>query len=155
MAIIVHKHKGGKVKGAAPGDAPNTGAPGFTPPPTKPVAPDVISRPRAPIGAGYGMSGGAENPSSINAGTKLESPMASNLRASVDDDGLLDRLQRQGSTRGVIADVDLQSPQTRDVSKEPYPTAHGMKPANVGGAPSGTVPSKLGEVVAQPVRKPQ
>ena len=150
MAIIAHKKHGGKVKGAAPGDAPNTGAPGPTPAPVRPVAPDVISHPRAPIGAGYGQSGGSENPSSINPGTKLESAMAANLRASVDDDGLLDRIQRLGSGRGVIADVDLQSPQTRDVSKDPYPLAHGMKGASAGPK----VPDKLGASVAVPVRKP-
>jgi hypothetical protein len=152
MAIIAHKKRGGKVKGFgnADGNAPNTGAPGPTPAPVRPAAPDVISRPRAPIGAGYGMSGGAENPSSIAPGTKLESAMAANLRASVDDDGLLDRIQRQGSGRGVIADVDLQSPQTRDVSKQPYPIAHGMKGASAGPQ----VPAKLGESAALPVRKP-
>ncbi len=146
MAMIVHKqHHGGKVKGAAPGDAPNTGAPGFTPPPTKPVAPDVITHPRAPVMAGFGMSGGAENPSSINPGSKLESPLASNLRASVDDDGLLDRIQRMGVGKGVIADVDLQSPQTRDVSKEPYPSAHGMQRRGIdSGSPGGVVPAQTG-----------
>ncbi len=145
MAIIAHKqHHGGKVKGAAPGDAPNTGAPGFTPAPTKPVSPDVISRPRSPIGAGYGMSGGAENPSSIAPGYGgPQTQLGKNLEASVDDDGLLARIRRMGVGKGVIADVDLQSPQTRDVSKEPFPSAHGMhKPA---GSPSGSVPATTGQ----------
>jgi hypothetical protein len=42
------------------------------------------------------------------------------------------------------ADVPDTSDQTRKVDASPLPTAHGMKPANVGGAPSGTIPAKLG-----------
>jgi hypothetical protein len=41
-------------------------------------------------------------------------------------------------------DVPGADDQTRKVDASPLPTAHGMKPANVGGAPNGTVPAKLG-----------
>ena len=148
MAIIVHKQRhGGKVKGFAPGDALDTATPQPTPPPTKPLAPDVISRPRAPVGAGYGQSGGAENPSSIAPGYGgPQTQLGKNLEASVDGDGLLARIRRLGTSKGVIDDVDLQSPQTRneDYADAKFPAHPNMKPANVGGAPRGTVPLSTG-----------
>lgn len=66
------KPHGGKVKGfgLAAGDAENTGMP-VTPAPTRKIAPDVISAPRAATeGHGYGMSPG-NNPSVIPTGTQL------------------------------------------------------------------------------------
>ena len=39
---------------------------------------------------------------------------------------------------------NVQGDQLRTVDATPLPTTHGMKPANVGGAPSGTIPAKLG-----------
>ena len=125
----------------------DTATPQPTPPPTKPLAPDVISRPRSPIGAGYGQSGGAENPSSIPPGYGgPQTQLGKNLEASVDDDGLLDRIRRLGTSKGVIDNVDLQSPQTRneDYADAKFPAHPNMKPANVGGAPRGTVPSATG-----------
>jgi hypothetical protein len=155
MAIIVHKQKvrpdinhkksGGRVKGfgnSAAGDAANNGMP-VTPAPVRPVAPDVVTHPRQPIGASYGMSGGSENPSSIPPGSTLQSSLATNLRASVDDDGLLDRIQRLGSSRGVINDVDLMSPQTREVDATPLKASHGMR-SRTANQEGGKVPTKTG-----------
>jgi hypothetical protein len=51
-------------------------------------------------------------------------------------------------------DIPGTDDQVRKVDASPLPTAHGMKAANVGGAPSGTIPAKLGAPAAQPVLKP-
>jgi hypothetical protein len=143
------KHHGGKVKGAAPGDAPNTGAPGPTPAPTRPAAPDVISRPRQATPAGYGMNSDA-GPVSLAPGVTRQSPLADNLRASVDDDGVLDHVQQFGTARR----DDSITGQLRKIADGNVPTSYGMKDANTGGAPRGTIPSTLGATNAQPVRKP-
>ena len=130
-----------QVKKAAAGDAPATGMM-KTPPPVRPAPPDDISDVRNPhnVRSGLGMNG-YSGASSLPPGQTRLSPLAENLRASSEgDEGLLDRIAQRGTGKNVIADVDLQSPQTRDVSKEPYPSAHGMH------APKsdGTIPSKLG-----------
>jgi hypothetical protein len=71
----------------------------------------------------------------------------------VDDDGLLDRIAQRGVGKGVIADVDLQSPQTRDVSKEQYPSVHGQTRRTAdAGSPGGTVPSACGAPVTGDAR---
>jgi len=149
MAIQIHKkHHGGKVKGAAPGDMAPTGMPEGFIPPVKPIAPDVISHPRLPVGAGFGMSGGAENPSSLPPGYGgPQSVLGKNLEVA-DGENLLDRIRRMGVGKSVIADVDLMSPQTRDVSKEQYPAAHGQRSRTAdAGSPGGMVPSACGASV--------
>ncbi len=147
-----------QVKKAAVGDAPATGMM-KTPPPVRPAPPDDITDVRNPhnLRSGLGMNG-YRGASSLPPGQTRLSPLAENLKASSEDEGLLDRIAQRGTGKNVIADVDLQSPQTRDVSKEPYPSAHGMhKPS---GSPSGTVPSACGAPVtddryAQGVKRTQ
>ena len=130
MAVKIKKAHGGKVKGfsMADGNGPATGMPGPTPAPTRPFAPDVISHPRAPVGAGYGMSGGAENPSSIAPGVELSSQMSKVLRdAQNDGEDALGKLIAGGThddSRTGIPDIDDEE---RTVSAEQYPPAHGMK----------------------------
>ena len=139
MAIIVKK--------AAVGDAPATGMM-KTPPPVRPPAPDEVSEIRHPSLQTHGMNG-PNNPSSVPPGVGGPlSALGKNLKASVDDDGLLDRIAQRGVGKGVIADVDLQSPQTRDVSKEQYPSVHGQtRRQSDEGSPGGTVPSACGAPV--------
>lgn len=146
MAMQAKHHHGGKVKGAAPGDAPSTGTPEGFVPPVKPLAPDVITHPRMPVGAGYGQSGGSENPSVMAPGFGgPQTPLGKNLEASVDDEGLLARIRERGVGKGVIADVDLMSPQTRDVSREQYPSVFGQTRRQADeGSPGGTVPAACG-----------
>src|ERR1700731_1274588 len=91
-----------KVKPAhdiAKGNAPDTGSPGPPPAPTRPAAPDVISHPRAGIAAGFYGGNADSGPVSLVPGTTRQSPLADNLRASVDDSGELDRIQREGTAR--------------------------------------------------------
>jgi hypothetical protein len=122
----------------AKGNAPNTGAPGPTPAPTRPSAPDVISAPRKGTAAGYGMNSDA-GPVAIAPGATRQSPLADNLRASVDDDGVLDRVQRDGTAR------PAPDWQTRTVSDKGNPAAHGMASRQSNsGSPGGTIPAKIG-----------
>lgn len=136
---------------AAKGDAVNTGAPGPTPPPTIPMAPDDVSDLRHPanVRSGYGMNN-STLPSSIEPSRLVQAPLAENLEAFQHAKGdpewgglTLDHVRKHGTARSTI--TDLMSPQTREVSKEPYPSAHGMsKPS---GSPSGTVPAACGAPV--------
>lgn len=115
-----------KVKTAAVGNAPATGAM-KTPAPTRQAPPDAVMEVRHPSAQSYGENGPKNNQSRTNPGEVMESDLARNLRQSVDDDGVLDRIIRGDKpSKGNIADLDLQSPQTRDVSSESYPVAHGM-----------------------------
>jgi hypothetical protein len=96
---------------------------------------------------GYGANawGGA---SSDNPGKTTTSPLADALKAKnaeADGGDLLQRIIERGTARGVIADVDLQSPQTRDVSRDQYPAAHGQVRRSIdAGSPGGVVPSVTG-----------
>jgi len=132
------------VKKAAVGDSPATGMM-KTPAPTRPPAPDEITEIRHPGVQTHGMNG-PNNPSSVPPGVGGPlSALAKNMEASSDDEGLLDRIAQRGVGKSVIADVDLQSPQTRDVSKEPYPSAHGQTRRQAdSGSPGSTVPSVTG-----------
>lgn len=138
----------------AKGDAPNTGAPGKTPAPT--TADMARAKDTAYGRTSYGANAYAGRVV-VDPGKSVSSPLADELRrvnAQGDGGDLLGRIISK-STRGPVADLDLQAPQTRPYTAEQkVPTSHGMKPANVGGSPSGTVPSKLGKSVAVPVRKP-
>lgn len=119
------------VRTHAPGDGPATGM-------SKTPAPDQISNVRAPSQAGYGMSGGPNNPSSIEPSRAVESVLGSNMRQSSDDgEGLLDRVQRLGVAKSGDA-VDMMASQTRHVDDTPYPPAFGMKsPDNSVRVPAG------------------
>lgn len=140
-----------KVKPAhdiAKGNGPNTGAPGPTPAPTRPAAPDVISAPRHATAAGYGMNSDA-GPVSLAPGQQRRSPLAENLKASVDDDGCLDRVIREGTAR---VDNSITG-QLRSIADKNVPAHPHMRPANAGGAPMGTIPNKIGANINGPVRK--
>src|ERR1700688_2366549 len=122
----------------AEGNSPPTGM-SKTPAPTRPAAPDVVSKMRQPSAQGAGMNGPL-NPSSIDPGKQLLSPLAANLKASVDDDGVLDNVIAKGTH------MDLGW-QTRSIGDKNVPVHPGTKSA----APSGKVPTKLGEAASAPV----
>jgi hypothetical protein len=114
------------IKTFAPGNAPATGNPGFTPAPKKTFVPgpDVTGQPRKG-GDGYGQASGPANPSSVKPGTAVSSAMAKSLAAAQDDgEHVLDTLQTRGAR---MDDPDFQ---TRVVSDQGFPPAHGMKNPN-------------------------
>jgi hypothetical protein len=127
-----------------------SGAPGPTPAPLrKYVNPVLTERVETP---GYGQ---AKNlgPSSIEPGTTLTSPLADELRrvAALSDAGdLLGDIAAHGTSRDSTV-ADLGAPQTRDVSQEGYPAAHGMRNPNANPV---TIPDKLGAPSTAPVRNP-
>jgi hypothetical protein len=138
------------VKVPAKGDAPDMGI-NKTPAPVS-SADLALKRDRSLGRTSYGANayGGA---SSIAPGAKTSSPLADQLKAkAAESDGgdLLQRIIERGTARGTAADVELQSPQTRDVSKEPYPAAHGQRSRTAdhgSGSPSGQVPTHCGAPV--------
>jgi hypothetical protein len=140
-----HDVEGGKmsVQAKAKGDGPNTGMP-------KTPAPDAISTPRSGAGQGYGANGPVGNSPSVEPGKRVLSPLAANLESSVDDDGVLAQVIAKGTAR---VDSEITS-QLRKIADGNVPNHPYMKPANSGGAPGGTIPSKIGASSAQPVRKP-
>jgi hypothetical protein len=83
---------GSKMAVQAKGNAPATGM-------ARTPAPDVISKPRGGTVAGYGMGGGANNPSSVEPGKAVRSLLGQNLLDSVDDDGVLDHIIQKGTAR--------------------------------------------------------
>jgi hypothetical protein len=133
----------------APGNAPNTGAPGFTPAPTKivrPAAPDNISAPKVGSSSGYGMSN-FTGAASITPGQRVVSPLGANLEASVDDPALA-QVRANGTRADHISEGLAQ--ETRKVSDAQMQTTFGHRsrrgeigPGNVGNS---TAPT--------PVRKP-
>lgn len=152
MAIIVEQ--------AAKGNAPSTGMQ-KTPAPTKPArpaAPDVISQARKG-GDAYGQNSGTANPSRLNPGEVLKSPMALNIEASSNDqsgESLLGRIARLGVAKSGDA-VDTMSPQTRSGSDTAFPSAFGhAKRGADSGSPGGVIPTKINSpgTMAQLIRKP-
>jgi hypothetical protein len=111
----------------AKGDAENTGAPGPTPAPTKETA----------FGRGSYGANAYGGPSSIEPGAKSSSPMADAIRdAQNDGQDVLGKIQAHGVTGS-------PSPQTRAISSEPLPPAHGMRSRTAsGGSPGDKVPNK-------------
>ena len=143
MAIIVKK--------AAKGDGPNTGMAKQP----RPAAPDQISKIRAPSAQGYGMNDGASNPSSVPPDkiAQTRSPLAANLAASVDDDGALDRVIKEGTTK----QADSITGQLRKIAAGNVADHPHMKSPNktgVGTYDFDSLPQKLGASAEQPVRKP-
>jgi hypothetical protein len=110
------------VKTFAPGNAPNTGAPGPTPAPKKALQPNsdqITSIRKAPV-AGYGQDR-SQSPSSIPPGTNLLSPMAQSLKAAQDDgEGTLDKII-SGDHAAQVRDLG------RTVSDTQYPTTFGHR----------------------------
>jgi hypothetical protein len=175
MAFQSSKNKSRAVTVPAKGDAPNTGAPGFTPAPTrKYVNPTMRERdPAVGYGnardpspssfdpndpQGYGQKDGG--PVSVDPGVSRTSPLADELRrvaAESDAGDLLGDIAAHGTARDVS--VDLQSLQTRPYSTDQkVGTTPGMKrqttPSKVGDVTVGKLPAKSGTPAAQPVRKP-
>ena len=114
----------------AKGNAPATGMPKQP----RPAAPDQISHIRAPSAQGYGMNDGASNPSSVPP-TKIAqtiSPLAANLKASVDDDGVLNSVIANGTK----LDTEITG-QLRKIAPGNVPNHPNMKPANSGGRRQG------------------
>lgn len=143
-----------KVKTAAAGNAPATGA--MKTPPAKVVPTFPVLREKDSGGA-YGQNH-YTGPSSVPVSAVPQSPAGQNLTASVDDDGVLDHLIRADKpSKGPIDDLDLKSPQTRPVSQEQLiPISHGMRRQQQDyssiGRPS--LPAKLTDDESDPVRKP-
>jgi len=137
---------GRPVKVPAKGDAPNTGAPGKTPAPTS----ADLARMKD-VAYGRTSYGGNAYAGRVVAdpGKSVTSPLADQLKAkAAESDGgdLLRTIIERGTARGPAADVELQSPQTRDVSKEPYPSAHGMQQRGIdSGSPGAVVPATTGQ----------
>jgi len=139
--------------GNAKGDARNTGAPGPTPPPRTKYKEPLPGEKDTVTGYGAARNFG---PSSADPGVSVTSPLADDLRnvaAQADSGDLLGRIIEKGTAHGPAADVELQSPQTRNVDNTPYAPAHGMRSRSGEG---GTVPAKCGQAVFDPnsVRKP-
>ncbi len=128
----------------AKGDGKATGMP-VQP---RPVAPDEVSSIRNPSQAGLGMNGFA-GPSSDTEIGKTVSPLGLNLRASVTDDAIGEVIAHGTAKQDVSVTAQL-----RKISADAPPPSYGMRLANSGGAPMGTVPAKLGANEGQPVRKP-
>jgi hypothetical protein len=122
----------------AKGNAPDTGMPKQP----RPAAPDQISKVRAPSAQGYGMNAGGSNPSSV-APDKIAqtmSPLAANLKASVDDDGVLDDVIAHGTK----LDDEING-QLRKIAGGNVPTHSAFAKRGVdSGSPGGTVPAKTG-----------
>lgn len=135
---------GRPVKVPAKGDAPNTGAPGKTPAPTSADLAHMKD-----VAYGRTSYGGNAYAGRVVAdpGKNVTSPLADQLKAKaaeLDGGDLLQTIIEKGTARD--STVDLQSPQTRDVSKEPYPTTFGHhKPASDGVVPATTGHSPMAD----------
>jgi hypothetical protein len=116
-------------------------------------APDEISHVRGPSPAGYGQNNDP-NPSSIESGRRVVSPLGQNLESSMDDGGALARVIAQGTAR---QDSSITS-QLRDIAPGNVPDAFGMASARSRQAtypgPRGVVPATTAKSNAQPIRKP-
>jgi hypothetical protein len=122
----------------AKGNAPATGI-------QKSVPPDAVSAPRSGGGQGYGANGPVGNSPSVAPGKSVISLLGANLKSSVDDDGVLDSVIKNGTAR---QDVNVTG-QLRKIAAGNVPTAHGMRgPDN-----SARVPGKIGATNAAPARK--
>jgi hypothetical protein len=132
-----------QVKTTAQGNAPGAG-------PVKTPPPNQILHVRGPSAAGYGMNNDP-NASSVDPGKAVMSPLAANLKSSVDDDGVLDTVIARGTARSqtIADDKQLRAIADKNVPDHPH-----MRPANAGGAPMGTIPNKIGANINGPVRKP-
>jgi len=130
-------------------NAKGSAAPTGMPRQPKPAAPDEVSSIRNPTLAGHGQNGDTNG--SVAPVGKVISPLAANMRASVDDPTMDTILSRP---RGALNEGT--DDQTRKISPnaDVHPS-YGMKlRAPDTGSPGGTVPGKLGANEGQPVRKP-
>jgi hypothetical protein len=134
-----------QTKTTAKGNGPNTGAPGPTPAPTRPArpnAPDLVSSIRDTQGGNaYGQNSPQGNPSSVAPGKQLLSPLAANLKSSVDDDAI-DRVISEGTAR----QDDFITGQLRQIGDKNVPDHPAMKSPNRAGGTYDfdSLPAKLG-----------
>ncbi len=136
MAIIVEK--------AARGNAPATGMQ-KTPRPARPAPPDAVSHVRAPTAQSYGENGPLNNQARLNPGETMESDLGKSMRAAVDDpvmDRLRSRTLADAKTGG--NEIDLQSPQTRDIGRD-FPPVHPSmaRRGPSDGSPGSTIPPAI------------
>ncbi len=137
------------VEVSAKGNAAPTGMP--KQPAMKPVAPDQISSVRKPSAQGYGMNGGAINPSVIPAGANVMSPMAANLKASGDDgESVLDHVIAHGTKLDDEITSQLRNIEPNNVPDHPAMTRRG--PGD--GSPGGIVPATTGARSAPLIQNP-
>lgn len=118
---------------------------GPTQAPNKTPAPDEISRPRAGTPAGHGQNG--PQPSSVDPGKAVLSPLAANLKSSVTDPAL-DVVIARGTYKSQVVTDDEQ---LRQIAAGNVPSHDSMRDPNSGNA---KVPPKCGFSSAEPIRKP-
>lgn len=142
MAIIVEK--------AARGNAPATGMQ-KSKAPTRPAPPDAVSHVRAPTAQSYGENGPLNNQSRLNPGERMESDLGKSMAV---DDPVMDRLLSRtlADVKAGGNDIDLQSPQTRDIGRDfpPVHSAMAKRGPDAGSPgttsiPKATVPGKTGD----------
>jgi hypothetical protein len=133
------------VQAKAKGNGPATGMQ-KTPAPTRKAPPDAVTSIRAPTPQGYGENGPHANASRTNPGETVESDLAMNLRESVDDDGALARIVKEGTAKV----DDSISGQLRTIAKGNVPDHPAMKSPNRQGGTYDfdSLPSKIGEAQA-------
>lgn len=153
--INTKKHHGGKVTGASQGAGPASSEMQPTPPPVRKYAgpTDVVTHPRKPENVGEGMSGGAENPSSLDPGVSLTSPMGESLKAAQEDgEGALDSVIRDGTAKR----DSLITDQLRTIAAGNVRPAFGQKSrtARAGTYDFDTFPTKTGASAAPLPRDP-
>ena len=97
-----------------------------TPAPTRPAAPDEVTAIRAPTKPGYGNERRHVAQQHSRPASKPSPILARNLEASVDDDGALDRITREGTAKV----DDSISGQLRTIAKGNVPDHPAMKSPN-------------------------
>lgn len=138
------------VQAKAKGNGPATGMQ-KTPAPLRPAAPDEVTAIRAPTKPGYGMNGDTSR-SNTSPGEQTKSILARNMEASVDDDGALDRITREGTAKV----DDSISGQLRTIAKGNVPDHPAMKSPNRQGGTYdfASLPAKCGESAAPDPKEP-
>lgn len=138
-----HDVEGGGKMARQAEQQPTAGKINKTPPPNQ------IATPRHPTAAGSGMNNDP-NPSSIEPGRRVVSPLGQNLETSVSEGGALDAVISKGTARVDNAISD----QLRTITGAP-PPAHGMvrQQADYPGIAK-AIPATTASSDAQPARKP-
>ena len=134
-----------QTKKPAAGNGPATGMPKSVAP-LRQAPPDFVDEIRHPTSQSHGENGPRNNQSRTNPGQFVESDLGRNMRQSVDDDGVLQSIIDGGSNPN-------DSFQTRKLSPNNVPVAHGMRSRNGEGD---KVPATTGAPSFDPtsIRKP-
>jgi len=90
--------------------------------PVKTPAPDVVSTPRNPTGGGGYGENQFNLASSVMPGKSVQSPLAANLRSTVDDPALDQVIAGGSGSRD-----DVLNTQIRKIGAGNVPPAHGMR----------------------------